>query len=753
MLKHRHTDKICAAIVAAAVLAAALFCGAASLGLLDAVSALGYEARLFDTSRVHTIDIVMDDWDGFIETCENEEYSSCSVVIDGEAFRNVGIRAKGNTSLSSVAAYGNDRYSFKIEFDKYTDQSTYYGLDKLSLNNLIQDNTYLKDYLSYAMMRAAGAPSPLASFVYITVNGEDWGLYLAVEGVEESFLERNYGADYGNLYKPDSMNFGGGGPGNGKGFDMDQFMENAGQQDTAAQDGSADQPPELPDGFDPAAEGARPPEPPADIQTEDGAQPPDGSAPGGDGQSAQNAPTPPDGQQSGGGRGGMGGMGSSDVKLQYIDDDPDSYSNIFDNAKTEITTADKTRLINSLKTLSEGDDPASVVDTDAVIRYFVAHTFVRNDDSYTGSMIHNYYLYEEDGVLSMIPWDYNLAFGGFGMGGGRGGQSSGTSTGATSDVNYPIDSPVSGGDISSRPMIAWIFDSEEYTELYHQYYREFIDSYFTSGAFEEEFDRVVALISPYVEKDPTAFCTYEQFQTGAETLREFCLLRAQSVLGQLDGSIPSTSEGQAADSSALVDASHLSLSDMGSMGMGGGFGGGPDGGGRMGMGRADAAAVASAAAEGSAEADGTSTAQPGTDATASPANQGAAGTGGRGGRNTGGLPAGANGSAASAQGDPSAAAPPSDGSASAPASTASPDANASAGAGQPDGSAEAAQGEGSFPQDAGGGRQMQPPDMAGGWQEAGAAASGSSAANTLLWVGICALVLAAGIVIAVKVKH
>ena len=36
-------------------------------------------------------------------------------------------------------------------------------------------------------------------------------------------------------------------------------------------------------------------------------------------------------------------------------------------------------------------------------------------------MIHNYYLYEEDGQLSMIPWDYNLAFGGFSAGGFGGG--------------------------------------------------------------------------------------------------------------------------------------------------------------------------------------------------------------------------------------------------------------------------------------------------------------------------------------------
>ena len=58
------------------------------------------------------------------------------------------------------------------------------------------------------------------------------------------------------------------------------------------------------------------------------------------------------------------------------------------------------------------------------------------------------------------------------------------------------------------------------------------------------------------------------------TIREFCLLRAQSVTGQLDGTIPFTSEDQSADSSSLVDASCIILSNMGTMsrGMGGGRG-------------------------------------------------------------------------------------------------------------------------------------------------------------------------------------
>ena len=519
MSTHKQIDRICCGVLLLVLLLTIAFMNAGTLGVQAVSSALGYESRLFDTSMVHTIEIEMEDWDSFLEGCTDEEYVSCSLVIDQEACKNVAIRAKGNTSLTSVASYGNNRYSFKVEFDHYDQSNTYYGLDKLCLNNIIQDNTYMKDYVTYQMMSGFGVDSPLCSYVYLTVNGEDFGLYLAVEGVEESFLERNYGRDYGELYKPDSMSMGGG-RGNGAGFDPG-ILEDA---------------------------GTWPGNPGNDEE----------------GMGAPGEGMPPEGMETGKGPGGPGGMsmGSDDVSLIYTDDEYDSYSNIFDNAKTEISDSDKERLIDALKKLNEGKNIDTVVDIEEVIRYFTVHNFVCNFDSYTGSMIHNYYLYEKDGQLSMIPWDYNLAFGGFESG-----------TDAEGLVNYPIDSPVSGGTVESRPMLAWIFADEEYKELYHQYFAEFIEQYFTSGEFEQMIDAVSEMIAPYVEKDPTKFCTYEEFQEGVSTLKSFCVLRAESIEGQLDGTISSTeaagpavSEEPQTEDTEAVEAASLSVEAMGIMG-------------------------------------------------------------------------------------------------------------------------------------------------------------------------------------------
>src|SRR5690606_21887850 len=123
-----------------------------------------------------------------------------------------------------------------------------------------------------------------------------------------------------------------------------------------------------------------------------------------------------------------------------------SYSAIFDNAETKTTTKDQQRVITALKHLNDGTDLETYVDVEAVLKYFAAHTVVVNMDSYTSNMAHNYYLYEYNGQISILPWDYNLAFGGF-------------QGGAASDVvNLAIDTPVSGVSLEERPLLGKLLE-------------------------------------------------------------------------------------------------------------------------------------------------------------------------------------------------------------------------------------------------------------------------------------------------------
>ncbi|MCI8360655.1 MAG: hypothetical protein HFE86_04880 [Clostridiales bacterium] len=279
------------------------------------------------------------------------------------------------------------------------------------------------------------------------------------------------------------------------------------------------------------------------------------------------APDLPEAPAFGGGQGGLdggmpgGGMpdgfgsgGGSD--LVYTDDDPESYSDIFDGAVFDPDQSDYQRVVTALQKLSAGEELEACVDVDEALRYFAVNTLLVNLDSYVGSLKHNYYLYEKDGRLSILPWDFNLAFAGF-----QGGS-------ASSAVNFPIDTPVSGTTLDDRPLLGKLLEVEAYKDLYHQYLQEIVTGYFDSGLFVSTVETIDGLIGGLVEGDPTAFYSYTAYETARDTLLAFGKLRAQSVQGQLDGSIPSTSDGQSADSAALVDASSIDLSHMGTQGGG-----------------------------------------------------------------------------------------------------------------------------------------------------------------------------------------
>ncbi len=491
----------------------------------------------FNKTKIMSVAISVDQtkWQEMLDNAQAEEYISADITINGETITNVGIRPKGNSSLSSISRDENtDRYSFKVKFDEYVDGQTWQGLDKLVLNNNYSDSTSMKEYLSYDIMNYIGVDSSLYSYADISVNNETWGLYLALEDVDSGFLERTKDGE-GELYKPESDN-------------MNMGDKGMGERPEGIPEGMPNEMPEPPMGMVGTTTTTTDSSTSASTNTQ-GQQPPtDGGG------------FPPMGDMAEGqrGQGGMGMDGSANgVSLVYTDDELSSYSAIFDNAETKTTEEDNKRVIEALKNLNAGTDLETYVDVDQVLRYLAAHTVVVNLDSYSSNMAHNYYLYENDGQISMVPWDYNMAFGGF------------MSSDASSVVNFPIDTPVSGVELENRPMIAKLLEVEEYKETYHKYIQEIVDEYFAEGKFEETVDDIDALISSYVEKDPTAFVTYEEYQKAVVELKELGTLRGESIQGQLDGTVPSTTETQKTEKDKLVDASKVDMGLLGDSGMGG----------------------------------------------------------------------------------------------------------------------------------------------------------------------------------------
>ncbi|MFU7517184.1 CotH kinase family protein [Clostridium sp. HCS.1] len=549
MISKKHINAIIATLTAIAVVFTTLiYVNSKNITNKDSSSSgnFAYIDTVFNKEKVTEIDLEINEdiWNSLLENAIDEEYVNANITVNGTKYNNVGIRAKGNSSLSMVASDDTtDRYSFKVKFDEYVDGQTLDGLSKIALNNIMSDATYMKEYLSYDLLQKMGVPTPAFAFTNIKVNGEEWGLYFAVESIEEEFIERNYGSLSGNLYKPEGNEIGAmGNKENMKGLNVPAMANTEipegftpPNMDDAQNSGNVVPPNmnniEAPEGFTPPNMGNGEVTAPPNMNNEQT----DGNSAASTDSNIENSDSQlNDRSNKNGFRGGMmggGGMGSSKgANLVYTDDNKESYSDIFDNIVFKTTTdTDEDKVIEMIKNLNEGTNLEEYLNVDEILRYFAVNTFLVNLDSYASNMKHNYYLYEKDGVFEIIPWDYNLSFGAFNIGS------------ASNAINFPIDSPVTD-TLENSPLIGKLLEVDKYKESYHKYLQEIVD-YVNNGTYENTIDQVNSLISDYVKNDATAFYTYEEYTSSLPELKNFGIDRVKSISAQLDGSQPSTSYG------------------------------------------------------------------------------------------------------------------------------------------------------------------------------------------------------------------
>ena len=523
MIENKHIGKVIVGLmvicVIASLLAVAHVPDAVATSTSSAVT-MEYEDKLFDTSQIMTVNIIMEpeQWRELLDNAIQERYYACDVEINGVLFQNVGIRTKGNTSLSSIAMDDTtDRYSFKLKFDEYVEGQTCFGLDKLVLNNNYADATNRKEAVVYDMFQFLDVDASLYNYAKISVNDEYWGTYLALEAIEDSFLLRNYGTQDGNLYKPETMGMG----------NEQEFPSPSGGE----------------------AERGEPPTPPdGESEREELPSPPDGNLEHGD------FPKAPDGEerkefpQDFGD--GMPGRSNGGADLNYSDDNLESYETIWDGEKQKSSDEEKERVVTAIRNINEGTDLEKYLDVDNILKYMAVHEFVVNEDSLSGNMAHNYYLYESDGKLNLLPWDYNLSFGGM--------SADGQKNDATSMVNDAIDTPFDGTQFFDA-----LLENEEYREKYYEYLRMLCEEYVQGGKLQELWQRLDEQTDTIIAEDPTAFYSEEEYTSAKELLYEVIELRAQSVLGQINGTIPSTESEQKEAKQTLIDATGIDLSIMG----------------------------------------------------------------------------------------------------------------------------------------------------------------------------------------------
>ena len=125
------------------------------------------------------------------------DWFGATVTVDGETRADVGVRKKG-----FLGSQSDTKPALKLRFDKYTDDQSLGGvMERMTLNNSIQDPAMVNTCLSYRVFAAAGNPAPRCNFATVSVNGKDLGLYVHVEEMKAPFLSRHFESAEGNLYE------------------------------------------------------------------------------------------------------------------------------------------------------------------------------------------------------------------------------------------------------------------------------------------------------------------------------------------------------------------------------------------------------------------------------------------------------------------------------------------------------------------------------------------------------------------------
>ena len=220
--------------------------------------------------------------------------------------------------------------------------------------------------------------------------------------------------------------------------------------------------------------------------------------------------------------------------LLWLGDDIQSYTDI--NLQTNEDTTDNGAFINFVESLDKGE--TSAIDIDTLLRYMSVSTSLSNLDSYHGPLAHNYYIYDDDGVFSILPWDFNESFGTFAM----------DCNGVDVRELY-IDEPVSGA-LSERPLIANVFAEQSNLDTYHSYLTQLINGSLSSDTFNARVNEIADLIREHVQNDPTSFygSTYFEQNLTSTTgqfygLTSFMQYRVANMAAQLDGTLPSAGDG------------------------------------------------------------------------------------------------------------------------------------------------------------------------------------------------------------------
>ncbi len=163
--------------------------------------------NIFSQNNFYDIDTVREcriyfydtNWDYILDSLYvlgEKDRLLADIRIDGIDYDSVGVRYKGFSSVD----VNRLKNPFNIKLDYIIENQEHEGIEKLKLSNVIYDPSFIREVLSYEIIRKY-MYAPQANFMNLYINDTLWGLYTNVEAVNNDFLIDNFDSKYNSFFK------------------------------------------------------------------------------------------------------------------------------------------------------------------------------------------------------------------------------------------------------------------------------------------------------------------------------------------------------------------------------------------------------------------------------------------------------------------------------------------------------------------------------------------------------------------------
>jgi spore coat protein CotH len=153
--------------------------------------------QFFDDSVVRDIHLTAaaSDWATLKRTFQENTYYPCTFSWNGITIANSTMRSRGSGTRNP------QKPGLRVDFNRYNASQRFAGLKYFVLDNMWTDVAMIKERVTMLLFGRLGLPVPRETHVRLFVNDEYVGLYVAVEALDDVFIDRWRGASNGYLYE------------------------------------------------------------------------------------------------------------------------------------------------------------------------------------------------------------------------------------------------------------------------------------------------------------------------------------------------------------------------------------------------------------------------------------------------------------------------------------------------------------------------------------------------------------------------